>query len=61
MSLLNENVVTLIKPEVTYGTDSVPTGVNAILTSQVKLTPFDSQTVSRDIDKSGSGSDLTYK
>jgi len=58
MSLLNENVVTLFKVETVYGTDSAPTGVNAIVTSQVKMTPFESQGVSRDIDKSGSGSDL---
>ncbi len=58
MSLLNENVVTLAKVEGTYGTDSVPTGTDAILTSKVKLTPFESSTTPRDIDKSGSGSDL---
>jgi hypothetical protein len=58
MSLLNENVVTLAKVETVYGTDSVPTGLDGILTSQVKITPFESQTTSRDIDKPGSGSDL---
>lgn len=58
MSLLNENVVTAFKLEVTYGTDAVPTGADAIVTSQVKLTPLEMKTVSRDLDKPSSGSDV---
>lgn len=58
MSLLNENVVTLAKTEVTYGVDAAPTGADAVLTSQAKLTPIDMNSVTRDLDKPGSGSDL---
>lgn len=58
MSLLNENVVTAVKAEVTYGVDPVPTGADAIVTSQVKLTPLDMKTVARNLDKPNSGSDL---
>lgn len=57
MSLLNENVVTLVKKEVTYGTDAAPTGADAVVTSQVKLTPLEMKTVGRDLDKPYSGSD----
>ena len=57
MSLLNENVVTAAKVEVTYGVDSVPTGAEAIVTSQVKLTPIEMKTVARALDKPSSGSD----
>lgn len=58
MSLLNENVVTLVKLEAIYGQDAVPSGEDAIMTSRVSLTPMESQTVSRDLDKPSSGSDL---
>ncbi|MCH2092727.1 MAG: hypothetical protein MK141_14280 [Pseudoxanthomonas sp.] len=58
MSLLNENVVTLVKLETTYGVDAAPTGADAVMTSRVQLTPMESQTVSRDLDKPSSGSDL---
>lgn len=58
MSLLNENVVTAAKLETTYGTDAAPTGTDAIVTTQVKLTPLEMKTVARDLDKPNSGSDL---
>ncbi len=58
MSLLNENVVTAAKLETVYGTDAAPTGADALVTSQVKLTPIDMKTVSRNLDKPNSGSDL---
>lgn len=57
MSLLNENVVTAAKAEVTYGVDATPTGADAIVTSKVKLTPLDMKTVSRALDKPNSGAD----
>lgn len=57
MSLLNENVVTLAKIETTYGVNSVPTGADALVTSQVKLTPLEQTTVSRNLDKPNSGAD----
>jgi hypothetical protein len=57
MSLLTENVTTLAKVETTYGTDAVPTGADALVTTQVKLTPLEQTTVSRDLDKANSGSD----
>lgn len=57
MSLLNENVVTLAKVETTYGVDAVPTGADALVTTQVKLTPLEMTTVARDLDKPNSGAD----
>lgn len=57
MSLLIENVVTLAKVETTYGTDAVPTGADALVTSQVKLTALEQTTVSRNLDKPNSGAD----
>lgn len=57
MSLLNENVVTAVKSEVTYGVDAAPSGADAIVTSKVKLTPLDMKTVARALDKPNSGSD----
>lgn len=41
----------LVKPEVTYGVDSVPTGAaNAILATEVRLTPMEGQDVDRALD-----------
>lgn len=57
MSLLNENVVTLAKVEATYGTDATPTGADALVTSQVKMTPLEQTTVARNLDKPNSGAD----
>lgn len=54
----SEKVVTLFKLEASYGTDAAPTGVDALVTSQVKMTPFQAQGVSRDLDKPAGGSDL---
>lgn len=56
-SLLNERVVTCAKIETTYGVDAVPTAADALLTSQVKLSPLVMSTVARDLDKPNSGSD----
>lgn len=57
MSLLNENVVTLAKVETTYGVDAAPTAADAIVTSQVKLTPIEINSVARNLDKPNSGAD----
>jgi hypothetical protein len=58
VSLLNENVVTAFKLEAVYGQDALPAGADAIVTSQVRLTPLEMKTVSRELDKPNSGSDL---
>lgn len=55
-SLLTENVVCCAKDEVTYGTDSVPTAADAIVTTGIKFTPFESNTVNRNLDRPMSGS-----
>lgn len=50
MSLSNRKRLILAKIETTYGTDSTPTGAaNAILVSDLKITPIESQLVSRDL------------
>jgi hypothetical protein len=42
------NTVILVKPEVTVGTDAVPTGAaNAILVSEMSITPLDAKNVDR--------------
>lgn len=56
-ALLSENVVTAAKVETVYGTDAVPTGADALVTSEVKLMPLEMKTVSRKLDKPNSGSD----
>jgi hypothetical protein len=43
------NTVILAKLEVTYGTDIVPTGTEAMLTSKPQLTPLSAQNVNRDV------------
>lgn len=55
MSLYRKSAV-LAKLEVTYGTDPVPTGAdNAILTSEVSVTPIAGNRVSRSIDSATLG------
>lgn len=50
MPLLSRRRTILAKTEVTYGTDSTPTGVaNAILVRNMTLTPLSAETVSRDL------------
>lgn len=52
--------VLLIKTEVTYGTDSVPTGAaNAILAQQVSLSPMEGQDVARELERPMFGADAT--
>lgn len=47
MSLATKKRVILIKLEPTYGTDSVPAGIDAILCSNLNLTPMDGSSVER--------------
>lgn len=50
------DTVILAKPEVTYGTDSIPTGAaNAMQVSNVKITPLNAQFVNRDLIRSWFG------
>lgn len=50
--------VLLAKTETTYGTDAVPTGaLNAILATQVKLSPMEGQDVTRELERPFFGSD----
>ena len=51
MPLYWRNKVLLAKVEATYGTDAAPTGAaNAILATDVKLSPMEGQDVSREMD-----------
>ena len=50
------NMALLVKTEVTYGTDPVPTGAaNAILTKGLTIQPYNGARVSRDLDRSTFG------
>jgi hypothetical protein len=49
MSRYLRNTVILAKNEATYGTDIVPTGAEAMLTSKPQITPLSSQNVNRDV------------
>jgi hypothetical protein len=50
MPLLSRKRTILAKTEVTYGTDSVPTGTaNAILVRNLNITPLNAELVSRDL------------
>lgn len=53
--MLTKKKVLLAKPETVYGTDSAPVALNGIQTSNFKLTPYDSETVSREFDKPSFG------
>jgi hypothetical protein len=49
MSRYTRNTVLLALAEVTYGTDPVPTGTNAMLISKPTLNPLNAQNVPRDV------------
>ncbi|MDO9639689.1 MAG: hypothetical protein Q7J44_14205 [Pseudotabrizicola sp.] len=52
--------VLLVKTEVTYGTDPVPTGAdNAVLALQVTLSPMEGQDVARELERAAFGADGT--
>jgi hypothetical protein len=49
MPLLSRKRLILAKTEVTYGTDSVPAGTDAVLVRSLEVTPLESDVVSRDL------------
>lgn len=49
----NRNIFS--KVESTYGTDPTPTGTDAVLTSNLKVMPYEGPTVSRNLDRSTLG------
>lgn len=57
MSLKSKALLVLAIAEVTYGTDPVPTGADAIVTSNAQLTPLNATLVSRNLDKATFGND----
>lgn len=49
MSLKMRKAILLAKPEVTYGTDPLPVGANAILVRNMRPSPLESEFVGRDL------------
>ena len=49
MALLSRKRLILVKTEATYGTDSVPTGTDALLVRNLDITPISGDVVSRDL------------
>jgi hypothetical protein len=49
MALLSRKRLILVKTESTYGTDSVPTGTDALLVRNLDITPISGDVVSRDL------------
>jgi len=59
MALLKRKIFVLAKKEITEGTDAAPTGAaNAVLTSNLTVTPLTADTVSRNLDRPTLGGDL---
>jgi len=52
MALLSRKRLILVKTEATYGTDSVPTGTDALLVRNLDITPLSGEIVSRDLIRS---------
>jgi len=52
MALLSRKRLILVKTESTYGTDSVPTGTDALLVRNLDITPLSGDVVSRDLIRS---------
>jgi hypothetical protein len=60
MSLFDNETVLLVKPETTYGTDSVPTGLaNAVVAQNFNFTPMDGEDVARGLVRPFLGADAT--
>lgn len=60
MALLFRRKVILAKTEVTYGTDPTPTGAsNAILTSNLSITPIQANMLDRNLDRVELGNDIS--
>ncbi|MGN6229183.1 MAG: phage tail tube protein [Dyella sp.] len=57
MTLRAKSMLALAIAEVTYGVDPVPTGANAIVTSNAQLSPLEGSTVSRNLDRPTFGAD----
>ena len=49
MALLTRKRLILSKTESTYGTDSTPTGTDALLVRELEITPIEADVVSRDL------------
>jgi hypothetical protein len=52
MALLSKKRLIICKIETTYGTDSAPTGTDALLVRNLDVTPLNAETVSRDLVRS---------
>lgn len=57
MSLRSKSLLVLAIAEAVYGTEVVPTGANAIVTSGAQLSPLEGSTVSRNLDRATFGAD----
>ncbi len=57
--MLTRKKVLLAKIEATYGTDAAPAATDAILTKNLSITPYDGNTVQRDIDRPTLGNDIS--
>ncbi len=57
--MLTRKKVLLAKIETTYGTDATPAATDAILTKNLSITPYDGNTVQRDIDRPTLGNDIS--
>ena len=58
--LLAKKKILLVKPEVEYGVDPAPDGSNAIVTKDLSISPYEGNTVQRDIDRDSLGNDLEF-
>lgn len=57
--MLTRKKVLLAKIETTYGTDATPAAADAILTKNLSITPYDGNTVQRNIDRPTLGNDIS--
>ena len=58
--LLAKKKILLVKPEVEYGVDPAPDGSNAVVTKNLSISPYEGNTVQRDIDRDSLGNDLEF-
>lgn len=57
MTLKSKALLVLAKGETTYNTDAAPDGADAIVTTNAQLSPMESQTLSRNLDRATFGAD----
>jgi len=57
--MLTRKKVLLAKIEATYGTDAAPAATDAILTNNLEITPYDGNTVSRNLIRATLGNDAS--